>query len=179
MIASDDTWQFHPHLPSGREGRLGAIAGPWSPVTVVPPVAAWSRAVDAAAQASLAIDGGLPMARAGLLKNNFLMKALGRPSREQIVSMRPSELSTLEAIHLSNGEVFAEALARGASDLAERPWANREQLIGHVFRFALSRPPHAAEAQAILDFLSPEPTPEEIEDLLWSIFMMPEFLLIR
>lgn len=122
---------------------------------------------------------GAAVARASLMKNDFLMKALGRPLREQIVSMRPSELSTLEAIHLSNGEAFAEALAHGASYLSERPWADRDQVIDHVFRFALSRPAHAAEAQAILDFLSPEPTPEEIEDLLWSIFMMPEFLLIR
>ena len=46
---------------------------------------------------------GSPPARASLVKSDLLQRSLGRPNREQIVSMRPNELSTLEAIDLANG----------------------------------------------------------------------------
>ena len=50
------------------------------------------------------------MVRAALLKSNDLMRALGRPNRDQIVSMRPSDLTTLEAISLANGETIDRSL---------------------------------------------------------------------
>ena len=54
------------------------------------------------------------MVRASLLKSDFLMRALGRPNRDQIVTSRPSELTTLEAIDLANGQALANALKSGA-----------------------------------------------------------------
>ena len=54
------------------------------------------------------------MVRASLVKSDALMRALGRPNRDQIVSMRPSDLTTLEAIDLANGETLATAIERGA-----------------------------------------------------------------
>ena len=64
--------------------------------------------------------GDLMMVRAGLLNSDFLMRSLGRPNRDQIVSSRPEELTTLEAIDLSNGETFAKALQIGAGRFAQR-----------------------------------------------------------
>ncbi|MCA9023074.1 MAG: hypothetical protein KDA74_23155, partial [Planctomycetaceae bacterium] len=80
-------------------------------MTIVKPVGSWTAAVDAQAKSLLAVaaEGKRPMIRASLLKNTALMKSLGRPMREQIVSMRPSQLTTLEAIDLSNEASLAEA----------------------------------------------------------------------
>jgi hypothetical protein len=119
------------------------------------------------------------MVRASLMKNDFLMRSLGRPHREQIVSMRPDELTTLEAIDLSNGSTLAGYLTQGALTLKQQWQNDREGLVQHVCRFAWSRSPTAAESTAILELLSPEPTPQEIEDVLWAVVMTPEFLLVR
>lgn len=181
IVASDATWEFNPRTPKGREGRLGGVPGKWAPVTVLRPVEAWTGVINSHAPnaLALAISGNVPMVRASLVKNDFLMKSLGRPLRDQIVSMRPSELSTLEAIDLSNGQTFADALAEGGQSLASRPWANREELVRYVFQFALSRQPEAGELEVAESFLSEPPSKEEVEDLLWSVFMKPEFLLVR
>ena len=180
-VASDESWEFNPNTPKGREGRLGAIGGKWSAASVVTPVSAWAQSVDANARNILAraISGNMPMVRASLIKNDFLMKSLGRPLRDQIVSMRPTELSTLEAIDLSNGQSFADSLATGGQELASRQWNDRSELIRYVFEFALCRQPEPGELRTVESFLSEKPTGEEVEDVLWSIFMMPEFMLVR
>ena len=42
------------------------------------------------------------------------MRSLGRPNREQVVTTRPAEMTTLEAIEMSNGQPLAELLQQGA-----------------------------------------------------------------
>ena len=119
------------------------------------------------------------MTRTSLLKSDFLMRSLGRPMREQIVSMRPSELTTLEAVDLTNGSTLANYLTQGATRLADR-WSNdRSGLISHLNQFAFSRMPTADERIVLAGYLSPAPTAQEIEDVLWAILMMPEFMLVR
>ncbi len=181
VIRSDSTWEFNPQPPASHEGRLGKSSEPWKPVTVVPPLDAWTKVIQAAAPAQLAVasSGKVPMVRASLMKNDFLMKALGRPLREQIVSMRPDELTTLEAINLSNGQQLADALSTGAQHLMDQPWSGPDELVDHVFRFALSRDPTEDERKAVSEFLGESPAVEDIEDFLWSVFMMPEFMLVR
>src|SRR5262249_19711468 len=41
--------------------------------------------------------------RAALMKPDLLMRSLGRPNREQVVTTRPEDLSTLQALDLTNG----------------------------------------------------------------------------
>lgn len=180
-VASNDTWQWSTSTPRPREGRLGRLDGPWNPVTVVKAVSQWSEVLNSKGRQILAqaMSGNLRMVRASLMKNDFLMKSLGRPLREQIVSMRPEELTTLEAIDLSNGAVLAGYLNRGASALHAQWQHDRAGLIQYLYRYGLSRDPSAEELQAMLQACSDPVTPEEIEDLLWAIFMMPEFWLIR
>ncbi|MEX0716644.1 MAG: PSD1 and planctomycete cytochrome C domain-containing protein [Planctomycetaceae bacterium] len=119
-----------------------------------------------------------PMVRAALMKNDFFMRSLGRPTRDQIVSMRPSELATLEAIDLANSPFLAETIARGARRrLAE--FDSPTALIDWLFAAALSRSPTADERRLALDSLGETPAAENVEDLLWAVFMLPEFQLIR
>jgi hypothetical protein len=150
-------------------------------VVVVPPLDVWSQAVNAATGARLeqALAGGVQMVRASLLKNDFLMRSLGRPQREQIVSMRPEELTTLEAIDLSNGAVLADYLRRGAAGLHSRWSGDRAGLIKYLCQFAWSRDPGPDEQSAMLESLSENPSAAEIEDLIWAVIMTPEFLLVR
>jgi len=180
-IATDDSWQFSDKAPAGREGRLGAIAGPWKPATVVPAVGVWAEAINTAAPQLLAqaVSGNIPMVRASLLKNDFLMKSLGRPMREQIVSMRPSELTTLEAIDLYNGKSLADAISRGGQNLSDRTWDAPDDLIRYIYRFAISRDPHEAEMASVRDYFSEPATASEVADVLWAIMMTPDFMIVR
>jgi hypothetical protein len=122
--------------------------------------------------------GKLP-SRAALMKCDLLMRALGRPNRDQIVSMRPAELTTLEAIDLTNHQALADILDRGAKHLLAKHGSNAEELIGWVYRFALSRAPTAQELAATREVLGTKPTEQGVQDLLWAVFMLPEFQLIR
>lgn len=180
-VSTDESWTWNAQPPTIREGRVGKTSGTWLPVTVVPELSVWADAINGTGRSLLqqAFNGDIRMVRASLMKNDFLMRSLGRPHREQIVSMRPDELTTLEAIDLSNGSTLAGYLTQGALTLKQQWQNDREGLVQHVCRFAWSRSPTAAESTAILELLSPEPTPQEIEDVLWAVVMTPEFLLVR
>ena len=124
-------------------------------------------------------SGDTRMVRTSLLKSDFLMRSLGRPMREQIVSMRPSEVTTLEAVDLTNGSTLTDYLTQGATRLADRWSDDRSGLINHLNQFAFSRLPTAEEQDILENALGPSPTAQEIEDVLWAIVMMPEFMLVR
>jgi hypothetical protein len=120
-----------------------------------------------------------PMVRASLMKNNLLMRSLGRPNREQVVTTRPAVLTTLEALDLSNGQVLAETLERGSANLLKRHRGSGDALVDWLYRFALARPPTPGERDTALELLGDPATQQGVEDLLWVVFMLPEFQLIR
>jgi hypothetical protein len=120
-----------------------------------------------------------PMVRASLMKNDLLMRALGRPNREQIVSMRPNDLTTLEAMDLSNGEILASYLDRGSRKILERAWASPDAFVEWLYTFALSRPPTKPEAALAREMLGTTLKPEPVADLLWAVCLLPEFQLVR
>jgi hypothetical protein len=180
-VASDSTWQVAVGEPATREGRLGALPKNFEQATEVIEHSHWDPTIDP--QARNALDaiatGQLGVVRASLLKNSPLMQSLGRPIRDQIVSMRPDELTTLEAIDLANEATLAGALAAGAERLETQAWSDQRELIRYLFAFALSREPTSSELRTTVESLSQPPTATEIEDLLWAICMLPEFLLVR
>ncbi len=148
-IASDDSWTYSDKAPvGGREGRLGKTPGPWKSVTLLgrPKVYA---SIDSQVRRGLAmgVSSESSMVRASLLKSDFLMRSLGRPNRDQIVTSRPSELTTLEAIDLANGDSLAKALSVGAERYLEKNLSTAE-LVQQIYRFALSRDPNASENEA-------------------------------
>ncbi len=119
------------------------------------------------------------MVRASLLKSDLLMRTLGRPNREQIVTTRPDDLTTLEAMDLNNGSILDERLSEGAGALLKRNFASPRELAIYVWRSALSRDPSPAELQLILSLLGTKPDVAATQDFLWSVLMMPEFQIIR
>jgi hypothetical protein len=119
--------------------------------------------------------------RASLVASDLLMRSLGRPNREQVVSDRPTMLTTLQALDLSNSELLATTLGRGASHVLKRfdsPDASAE-LVNWLFEFALSRKPTKDELSLAAELLGSPPTKQGVEDLLWATIMLPEFQIIR
>lgn len=118
--------------------------------------------------------------RAALVNSDPLMRSLGRPNREQVVTSRPDQLTTLQALDLSNGQVLANLLTRGAANLRkDHPKATPDELIDIVYRQALCRRPTADELTVARDLVGSTPTADSLADLLWSVLMLPEFQLVR
>lgn len=183
VLITDASWESHTAVPAGKEGRLGALpAKGWKPVTLVKPVPGWTQVVERdgpplLAQASLA---SLRPVRASLMKSDFLMRTLGRPNRDQIVSMRPDDLTTLEAIDLSNGAILTDTLARGARNLlAKKQWPDMAAFVQWLYLSALSREPSADEVAEMTSALGGGLTEQGIADALWSVVMLPEFQRVR
>jgi hypothetical protein len=118
--------------------------------------------------------------RASLVDSDLLMRSLGRPNREQVVSDRPETLTTLQALDLSNSPLLAETLRRGSEGVLKR-FEGQEPaaLVEWLYQAALSRPPTPDERVISLDLLGAIPNAQSIEDLLWMVIMLPEFQIIR
>jgi hypothetical protein len=119
------------------------------------------------------------MVRAGLVKSDFLMRSLGRPNRDQIVTSRPNELTTLEAIDLSNDATVAKALEAGAKKLSAAHGKTPDLLIEELYLATLTRLPTEEEKTLLREILGEKPEPQTVADLTWSLWMMPEYLLVR
>lgn len=180
VIASDDTWQWTAQVPKNT-GKFAKQPNDWQPAAVTKAQEVWMGRLRPilAQMLSQGVDGQRYMVRASLLKSDFLMRSLGRPNRDQVVSVRPLELTTLEAIDLSNGEVLANTLRRGAKQLSQREWESPQQFVSWLYHFALSRDPSETELATLVESLGPDMPTEAIEDVLWAVFMLPEFQLVH
>ena len=118
-----------------------------------------------------------PPVRASLVANDFLMRSLGRPHRDQVVTSRPSSLTTLQAIDLANGEILSNTLVQGAKNLSISQ--KRENIPRWLYRHALGRNPTPIEEKTLLTITKNSPQQQGVEDLLWMVFMQPDFQIIR
>lgn len=118
--------------------------------------------------------------RASLVPSNLLTRSLGRPNREQVVTTRPAQLTTLQALDLTNGEVLAEQLAAAAAKqwMHQKDRTSRE-IVTSLFGHALSRTPTKSELETSLELLGEPISPDGIADLWWAVMMLPEFQTIR
>lgn len=120
----------------------------------------------------------LPFARASLVTLDPFLNVLGRPTRENVVTRRDDQATLLQALALTNGTFFNEALADGTDGWLARYGEDPQALVEHLYRTALGRPPNRAEAQTAATLLGEHPTPAAVQDLLWAVFMLPDFQLI-
>ncbi|MGB0143806.1 MAG: DUF1553 domain-containing protein, partial [Akkermansiaceae bacterium] len=119
--------------------------------------------------------GQVRRVRASLVKSTLLMRALGRPNREQVVTTRPAELTTLQALELNNGDEFTSYLNRGAARLA----AGDDLIVERLYLQALSRRPDPGELAVAKEIIGEKFTTERAADLLWTILMLPDFQFIN
>jgi len=170
VITTDKSWESR--QPSGTWSAAAEIhahgAGPWGALLDV----------NVAAKAGASSNVSARPVRAALVQNDFLMRSLGRPHRDQVVTTRPGELTTLQAIDLSNGDILAGYLGSGAQRLVGQGKSS-EELIEWLYRFALSREPTAGERTVLMEVAGDGRDPVAVEDLLWMVFMQPEFQIIR
>jgi hypothetical protein len=128
-------------------------------------------------------EGGplnLPFVRVALVNADPLMRSLGRPNREQVVTTREDLLTTLQALDLSNGQILSETLARGAANLLKGDAeATVDQRIESLYLQAFCRRPTPDELTASRELAGTPASPDGLADLLWVLFMLPEFQLIR
>src|SRR5262249_8349308 len=118
--------------------------------------------------------------RAALVNADALMRSLGRPNREQVVTTRPDQLTTLQALDLANGQILSDTLTRGAQNwLKALPKATADELISELCQRALCRRPTVEELSTAREIIGPRATPDGLSDLFWVVFMLPEFQLIR
>ena len=117
--------------------------------------------------------------RAALTVADPLTSALGRPSREQVVTSRAVPATTLQALELLNGQTLADRIRRGAEALVTARRESAGALIDRIYLRALGRKPDQSEAAACRQLLGRSVQASAVEDLLWSVVMLPEFQLIR
>ena len=111
---------------------VGAITGEWNVYTA--PASAASNAASArqagsaasnaasakqaeaaksTAKPTMPTSSGRP-AREWRVASSDLTRALGRPVRDQVISSRPAQASTLQALELTNGQSLVRWISRGA-----------------------------------------------------------------
>ena len=119
----------------------------------------------------------LNYARASLVKNDVFLTALGRPNRENVSTGRSSQANLLQALELTNGDKFNGVLKAGAKNLKKKFQTN-EEIINELYKVSLGRYPEKSEIKAATDILGTLPNEENIQDLIWTIVLLPEFQLI-
>lgn len=120
----------------------------------------------------------LPQARASLVRLDPFLKALGRPTRENVSTRRSDEATLLQALTLTNGDFFNQALAEGAEALLKQFPNQSEALVQTVYQRTLGRASSRDEMQKAMGFLGDDPTTEQVQDLLWAVVLLPEFQII-
>ena len=171
-IASDASWTVSTS-PSG-SWTDATPTGNWSKAQVLGglDLAPWSvgpRVAQAVARAQTP-----DQVRASLTSADPLSLALGRPNREQVTTVRASTPTTIQALELTNGNTLSQLLQKGADQLlAKHP--DGAGLTRWVFTQGLSRPPSKKELELAVSLVGRKPSREGVEDLLWSVTLLPEF----
>lgn len=123
-------------------------------------------------------DNGNSFARASLVRQHSFMKALGRPSRENVATTRDDQATLLQALELTNGDYFNKVLEEGAELWLERYGDNSEEIAETLYQRSFGRKPTKQEKETMFSALGDEPKKEALQDLFWSTLILPEFQFI-
>ncbi|MDG2255150.1 MAG: DUF1549 domain-containing protein [Opitutaceae bacterium] len=181
VIVTDSSWQVSETVPEGiapERWRLDELS--WSAARELKDTS-WEKKTDAQIGAVLAktLVESERMLRASLFKADSLMRSLGRPNRDQIVTSRPNELTTLEAVDLSTSEDLMKYLRLGAEKLIEARGVDKDAIIEDVYLGLLTRFPNRTEKALLRKTLGRNPDADKLTDLLWALVMTPEFFIMR
>jgi hypothetical protein len=182
VFGSGADWRWSARGPKGWEQPLFPDRS-WTRVTEVPADLARPAPVGTALEAALAATTLYGRTRAALRPATPLTTALGRPGREQVVTVRADAPTTLQALELANGETLSALVKAGAARLREERGATATAITTRVFQRALGRAPTADEQRLAIGMLdaAPDAVPDaaQVEDLLWAVTMLPEFRLVQ
>src|SRR5262249_8040472 len=107
-VAKDDSWHWSTTTTDGWEEGDFKDGGPWMPTVERGGVnrSPWKLEKKFAQALSAASLAG--HVRASLVAADPLTTALGRPNREQVLTLRSPNATTLQALELTNGKTLAE-----------------------------------------------------------------------
>ncbi|MFY0653940.1 MAG: DUF1549 domain-containing protein [Cyclobacteriaceae bacterium] len=117
-------------------------------------------------------------ARASLVRQHPFMKALGRPTRENVATSRDEQATLLQALELTNGAYFNNILGEGASTWLEQFDKDGEKIVDTLYLRILGREPTKKEKGIMLSALGDTPDKEGVQDLFWATLLSPEFQFI-
>lgn len=116
-------------------------------------------------------------ARASLVRQHPFMKALGRPSRENVATTRDEQATLLQALELTNGDFFNKVLEKGAVTWLEKH-DNSAEIADFLYQKLFGRSPDREEKNTMLRILGDTPNEENVQDLFWAALLLPEFQFI-
>jgi len=119
----------------------------------------------------------MPFARAALVKNDPFLTALGRPNRETVSTSRSSQASLLQALELTNGTKFNDAMKLGAEKWKSK-YPDTQAMVKEVYRSTIGRLPNADEQAVAVKALGTTPSEGAVQDFIWAMALHPEFQLI-
>ncbi|MGD1891598.1 MAG: DUF1553 domain-containing protein [Cyclobacteriaceae bacterium] len=135
----------------------------------------WGKLVDFTLQANTETPR---FARASLVQLDPFLKALGRPTRENVATSRDDQATLLQALELTNGEFFNQILTEGAERWMESG-TNSESLVQTLYHQALGRHATEEESKVLVSALGEFPDdPQTLQDILWATLLLPEFQFI-
>ncbi|MEN9674880.1 MAG: hypothetical protein RIS76_776 [Verrucomicrobiota bacterium] len=173
-VASDATWLATTNRVEATQESSAAVT--WTSAHVLGPPGLGPWNIGEALAQSVAGRPVYGQVRASLTGADPLALALGRPNREQVTTVRQSTPTTIQALELTNGDTLSRLLQQGAERLVSTG-ADGPTLATRVFAQALSRPPTPRELSLAVELVGSQPRREGVEDLLWSVAMLPEFQL--
>lgn len=179
-IGTDASWLWIKSARGDWKKQPYDTAG-WQHAVELPNAAQLYRVDLASALGSLGSGSALPgvaEVRAALVFDDPLLAAMGRTSREQVVTKRDSIATTLQALELSNGATLDERLKQGSDRWFGNEGKNPDQLVKRLFAGAFGRAPTPQEVAAAKELLGKPVTKDGVQDLLWAVTMLPEFQLI-
>ncbi len=123
-------------------------------------------------------DNTSDYARASLVRQHPFLKALGRPSRENVATSRDDQATLLQSLELTNGDYFNQVLEEGAGRWLQQYGSNGAGLVEALYLKALGRQPSNDEKKLMLSALGDTPDKEGLQDLFWATLLLPEFQFI-
>ena len=84
----------------------------------------------------------------------------------------------LQAIDLANGEILSKYLNRGANNLKSKA-VETQKFVNWLYEHTLGRLPTSGEKEIIGSVMTDPKDIQQVEDLLWLVFMQPDFQIIR
>jgi len=116
--------------------------------------------------------------RAALVQNDPFQTALGRPSRENIITVRDNQATLLQAMELTNGTKLNETLVNGAKKWIAK-YDNPDELIRAIYAQSLVRNPSKEEYIVAKKLFGDGVEEAAVQELLWAIVLLPEFQFIE
>lgn len=116
--------------------------------------------------------------RAVLVSADPFLKALGRPTRENVTTKRSEEPGLLQAISLTNDPLLTQRINEGSEIWWNRYQKNPSQLIDQLFLNLLNRIPSNKEKLKMMEYYSIQPGVPAVADMIWVLIVSPEFQLI-